>query len=95
MPFPDLILKTGRTNLSERTGTPDNGINEFAHNWDLTDEQIDENLIELSYEAQGPSVSGATFVGLSADKTKLRVNFTQSGTDEVRVVAHHTHTLVS
>lgn len=91
MAFPDLTLVEGRTNLSIGTGTPDDGINEFAHNWALADFQINPNLIEIEYQAQGPSVSGAEFVGLSDDKMRLRINFTQNGTDQVKVIAHLQH----
>lgn len=96
MPFPDLTLSTGRTDLSQGTGAPDNGVNEFAHNWNLQPEQINEDFIELEYVIPaGSSVTGASYVGLSADKQRLRINFTQGGADAVTVVARHIHSSVA
>ncbi len=92
MPFPDLALATGRTNHSEGTGVPDNGINEFAHGWAVDPAVIDANLIDLEYIIPpGSSVTGAVFAGLSADNLSLRINFTQGGGDAVTVIARHVY----
>lgn len=92
MPFPNLTLATGRTNHSEGTGAPDNGINEFLHGWDLQAFQIDADFIDLEYIIPpGSSVTGASFVGLSGDSASLRINFTQGGADAITVVAKHVY----
>lgn len=95
MPFPDLTLAAGRTNESEATAAPDNGVNEFAHNWNLQPDQIVETAIDLEVQALGPSVTGATFVGLTADKLRLQVSFVQTGADSARVVAKHNHSITT
>ena len=91
MPMSDLVLLPGRTNLSEATGTPDNGVNEFAHSWDLRPDQIVADQIELEYFPQGGGVTAASFVGLSTDKLSLRVNVTTDGVTQLRIRARHVH----
>jgi hypothetical protein len=91
VPFPNLTLLAGRTNLSEATGAPDNGNNTFLHGWNLDPSQIDEELIELEYVLIDPSVTAVSFVSLSPDKLSLTLNFTQSGAGQVQVVAKHQH----
>ena len=93
MPFPNLVLSSGRTNLSQATGQPDNGINEFLHGWTVPVALITEDAIELTYAILGPSVSAvvAETPVLSADGLSLRINFTQSGTDDVEITARLQH----
>lgn len=92
MPFPNLALARGRTNHSEGTGVPDNGINEFAHNWALELDQVTEDLIDLEFVIPaGSSVSDPRYVGLTLDRLSLRISFTQSGSDSITVIAKHIH----
>ena len=93
MPMPNLVLQPGRTNLSQATGVPDNGINEFLHGWDIPVALINEDAIDLTYAILGPSVSAvvAETPVLSADGLSLRINFTQAGADQVQITAELVH----
>jgi hypothetical protein len=93
MPFPDLVRKTGGVLHSQATGIPDDGNNTFALDIPLS-AAIDENWLEFLVVALGPSVQGATFVGLSADRTQVTLNFTQIGNDQATVCAKLVHTVV-
>lgn len=93
MALGDMTRATGRTNLSSVTGTPSNGINTFAHNWDLPASVINENAVVVDVIALGGTVTAATWVGLSDDKLSLKINFTQSGSDQVTVIAQHTYSM--
>lgn len=93
MPFPNLTRATGRTNVSQATGAPDNGNNTFLHNWDIPADKINADAIDIDIDALGSSVSAASFVGLSADSLSLIINFTQTGADTCRVTARHVHSI--
>jgi hypothetical protein len=88
-----MTLATGRTNLSSVTGTPDNGVNTFAHGWNLPTSVINENAIVVEVIALGGTVTAATWVGLSDDKLSLKISFTQSGSDQVTVIAQHVYSM--
>jgi len=92
MAFPDLTLKTGGQLHSQATGQPVNGSNTFA--LAIPPAKID-NTDWLSIEVipLGSSITGASFVSISGDKTQITVNFTQTGTDQATVKAEFKHTL--
>lgn len=95
MAFPDLQLyDSGRLPAvyhSEAEGVPDNGINEFAHG--INPEFIRGHEDELEFHVYSESflVTNAVLVGLSADLSKVIVNFTQAGAGQARVRAIFIH----
>ena len=89
MPFPDLTLSTGRTNISQATGIPSNGVNEVAHNWNLQNFQLFADAVEVEAVALGPSISAVSYLGMTADKLKLRISFDQGGFDQCSITARH------
>ena len=89
MPFPNLTLRSGGTLTAEATGTPDDGDNTFA--LAIPPAYVDENWLELDITLNGPSVTSATYVSLSGDKTQLTVNFGQTGADTVTLIATMIH----
>lgn len=90
MAFPNLALKSGGSLTAEATGIPVNGNNTFnlAIDPNLVD---DTNWLDITVTPLGPSVTGATFTSISADKTQITINFVQSGVDQATVVAKQIH----
>jgi hypothetical protein len=91
--FPDLTLKEKAKFHSEGQGVPDNGDNEFAHGINPDFIKGHEEQLQFDVFPQGPSITGATFVGLSADFTKVTLNFTQGGADEAIIKAEFEHSM--
>lgn len=91
MPFPDLVLKENAAYHSEAQGEPVNGDNEFAHGINPRFIRDHEDQLDFDIFPQGPSVTGSTFVGLSADLTKVILNFVQGGSDQAIVRANFEH----
>lgn len=105
MPFPDLLPRTDPRNAegesdiwAEATGVPDNGNNTFELPFisqGVLPDAINEDWLQIIVQPLGPSVTGATFVSLSADKRFLTLNFAQGGGDQCRVTVNSIHTLIS
>ena len=107
MPFPDLDPRPdtrgntpGHTSTlwAEATGVPDNGDNVFAIPFvglGMNPNVIDEEWLDIRVEADGPSITGATFVSISGDKLSMTINFVQGGGDAATVTVVITHSLIS
>lgn len=106
MPFPDLQPRPdarkgpgGQSVIwAEATGVPDNGDNTFALPFiseGVDPAAIDEDWLDVRVAADGPSITGAAFVSLSADKTQMTINFTQGGADQATVTVSIIHSIVS
>lgn len=91
MAFPNLVQRPGSRLWSEATGVPVNGPNTFA--LDLDPALVEAEWLFFDIQSLGPSVNGVSFVSLSADKTQITLDFIQTGTDAVRVVAQLLHTI--
>lgn len=90
--FPGLVRRPGSALWSEATGVPVDGNNTFALGLDpLT---IQEDWLQITVDALGSSVLHAEYVGLSADRTQITINFSQAGTDPARVIVQNTHTVI-
>lgn len=92
MAFPNLVLTTGGVLHSQNTGTPTNGVNTFALNIDP--DLIDPNWLTINVYPLGSSIQSATSGGLSVDKTTFTITFVQTGTDQCRIEAIVTQSLV-
>lgn len=93
MSFPDLVLEENAAYHSEAQGEPTDGDNEFAHGINPRFIRDHENQLTFDVFPQGPSVVGATFVSLSADLTKVTLNFVQGGSDQAIVKANFEHSI--
>ena len=93
MAFPDLILEEDAAYHSAGQGVPDNGDNEFAHGINTRFIRDHEDQLSFVVESKGASVTGAAFVGLSSDLTKVTLNFSQSGVDSAKVSAIFNHSI--
>lgn len=84
--------------ICEAVGAPVNGANVISLPW--VGQGIDPSLIDADRilwraEALGASVTGASEGALAPDKLSQVINFTQLGTDQVRLRATLNHTIVS
>ncbi len=103
MAFPGLLPITydngvQSNQVCERVGVPDNGNNVIALPWvgqGIPAALIDLDRIEFRVEALGASVTGATVVSLSADKTSATLSYAQSGLNSARTRATLHHTTIS
>lgn len=93
MSFPNLELIEDARYHSRGQGVPENGDNEFDIGIDPIKIIGHEDQLEFHVYPQGapPSVTGVSFVELSDDRTKVTLNFTQTGEDEVIVEAVFIH----
>lgn len=97
MPIPALTRAAGRSNVSQGTGDPVNGVNTFLHNWDIPVALLSTDHVKINYEVLGPSVTVVrpAFVGFSADGLSLQVTFGQTGADQVTITAEHVNSAVA
>ena len=92
MAFPDLTLMSGGHLHASATGTPANGTNTFAL---AIDPSVIDNpdWIVVDVYQLGPSVTGASNLVVSGDKTTISIDFVQTGADQARVEARLEHSI--
>jgi hypothetical protein len=88
-----LTRRSGGYLLSEGTFVPTNGLNVVAHGLD-PETIIDDTWLSVVVQADGPSVIGATYGGLSADRRSLPLTITQMGGDSVTVQVVWKHSMI-
>lgn len=91
MSFPDLAPRLPNGLFAEATGVPTDGPNTFALG--INPDLVDPDWLIINVIGGGPSIAGAAYVGLSADKRLITIDFTQLGSDAARVVVQLVHTL--
>jgi hypothetical protein len=89
MAFPNLTLLPGASLFASAQGIPVNGRNTFLHGLDPA--QIDEDWLLVAVDELGPSVTDVTYVGLSADRLSLVMDFVQAGVDECWILVGLLH----
>lgn len=94
MSFPNLVLIDDGELHSRAIGVPSNGNNEFEHGIDPRDLRGNEDWLEFYVYPRGSTITAAAYVSLSADLTKVTVNFNQAGVDEALVEAKLVHSSV-
>ena len=92
MSFPDLVLRAPNSLWAEATGVPVDGLNTFALGFDPR--LVQEDWIFIVVDALGASVIHVEYVGVSADRTQITLDFTQTGTDACRVIVQLVHTVI-
>lgn len=92
MAFPNLALRSGGHLHSENTGIPVNGDNAFLLG--IPANEVNTDWLNITVEALGGSITGASYVGLSADKLTVTINFVQAGADQAHVQADIIHSAV-
>lgn len=94
--FPDLVQQSGGVLHATATGVPSNGQNTFLLG--ISSELIDDiDWLNIEIFAQGESVTNAEFVEIAQNEEGeyyITVNFTQTGSDQAKVVAKYTHSIV-
>jgi hypothetical protein len=97
MAIPNLTLRPGGVLWAEATAVPDNGDNTFQIGIDRV-YVPDEDWLEILVQRLGTSVEGFSYVpaslDLSVNPPRITLNFTQSGTDQARVIVRQIHTVV-
>jgi hypothetical protein len=88
MAFPNLILENGARYHASAEGVPANGNNVIGLPFDPV--IINENRLVVDIWLS-PSVTDAEVVSVDPENARMTVNFTQIGTDSVKVEARIRH----
>ena len=95
MAISDLALRTSSELISEGTSEPDNGNNTFGIAIDRINIDSSDNL-EFQFIPQGTSVTDWSFVSYNdaVNPPTVTWSFTQTGTDQVRIICKYLHSIV-